>query len=149
MCLLQFLFPLKYMIKFHWIKRNQLGIVISVLLFKSALSYWNHIWTVLVKLLFFPLFYLSGISRRPIIFIWFLFLNFYSCCAYLATWCSWSSLNGWHILQRTPQLLPVFWYNLLTCSCFLVVKQRPSSVARWVMLFQAFGSSVFPMQIVL
>lgn len=51
-CLLQFLFPLKYLIKFHWLKGNQLWVVISVLLYKSNLFYWNNIWAVSVKLAF-------------------------------------------------------------------------------------------------
>lgn len=45
-------------LKFHWIKINQLWIVVSVLLFNSALFYWNHIWAVLIFLcktyFFFP-----------------------------------------------------------------------------------------------
>lgn len=99
-------FPLKYLVKFSWIWRNYyyFFILILILLHKSAttvLFHWNHVWApylswpFLVKL-FFSLFffYLSGISRRSTIFIWFFFLNFYSWCAFLATLCLWSSLSG-------------------------------------------------------
>lgn len=92
-------------LKFHWIWRNRFWIIISVLLLQSAgyhsVLLESCLGNVFILIFvcktyfhFFPHFSLLGISRISIIFIWFFFLNFYSWCASLATWCFWSSING-------------------------------------------------------